>query len=66
MTRIMRLRIPVLDGKEWVSVLPGRDPEHVVVVRENGEEVEFPVEPDAPLEPQLSQELARLTPESTS
>ena len=64
MTRIMRLRIPVLDGKEWVSVLPGRDPQHVLVVRENGEEVEFPVERDAPLEPQLSKELAHLTPES--
>jgi hypothetical protein len=60
----MRLRIPVLGGKEWVSVLPGRDPEHVLIVRENGEEVEFPVEPDAPLEPQLSKELAHLTPES--
>lgn len=66
MTRIIRLRIPVLEGKEWVSVLPGRDPEHVLIVRENGEEVEFPVEPDAPLEPQLSKELARLTPEPTS
>ena len=66
MTRIMRLRVPVLNGKEWVSVLPGRDPEHIVVVRESGDEVEFPVEPDAPLEPQLSRELASLTPDPTS
>lgn len=66
MTRIMRLRIPVLDGREWVSVLPGRDPEHALVVRENGDEIELPVEPDEPLEPQLSRELSRLTPEPAS
>jgi len=63
MTRIMRLRIPVLDGKEWVSVLPGPDPEHVLVIRESSEEIQICVEPDAPLEPQLSKELASLTPE---
>ncbi len=63
MTRIMRLRIPILDGKEWVSVLPGRDSEHVRVVREDGAEIEFSVEPDGPLESQISKELARRTPE---
>ena len=66
MTRIMRLRVSVLDGKEWVSVLPGRDPDHVLVVRENGDEVEFRVEADEALEPQLSQALAHPSPEHAS
>jgi hypothetical protein len=57
MTRIMRLRIPVLNVKEWVSVLPGSDRDHVIVVRQNGDEVELSVDIEQPIEPQISRGL---------
>lgn len=57
MTRIMRLHIPVSDAKEWISVIPGADPEKVLVVRQNGEEIVVGIEADEPIEPQLSREL---------
>jgi len=57
MTRIMRVRIPVSNDKEWVSIIPCGDHEQVLVVRENGEELRVGVDADAPLEPQISKEL---------
>ena len=57
MTRIIRLRIPVSTDKEWVSVIPGADRKQVLVVRENGEEIQVGIDADKPLEPQISQEL---------
>jgi hypothetical protein len=56
-TRIIRLRIPVSTDKEWVSVIPGADRKQVLVVRENGEELQVGIDADEPLEPQISKEL---------
>lgn len=61
MTRIMRLRIPISDEKEWISVIPGADPDNVLVVRQNGEEVVVGIEADEPIEPQLSRKLTGRT-----
>ena len=57
MTRIIRLRIPVSTDKEWVSVIPGADRKRVLVIRENGEEIQVGIDADKPLEPQISKEL---------
>ena len=53
----MRLRIPVSTDKEWVSVIPGADPKQVLVVRENGEEIQVGIDAEEALEPQISKEL---------
>jgi hypothetical protein len=50
----MRLRIPVSEAREWVSIIPRADRSEVLVVRESGEELVVGVEPDEPLEPQIS------------
>jgi len=60
MTRIMRMRIPVLKGREWVSVIPCGDRPEVLVVRESGEELTIGIETDAPIEPQISKTLTAL------
>ena len=58
MTRIMRLRIPVATDREWVSVIPSADHKQVIVVRENGDEIQVGIDADKPLEPQISRELS--------
>ena len=56
MTRIMRMRIPVLDGKEWVSVIP-KPHDKALVVRESGEELLVGIDAAEPLEPQITRVL---------
>jgi hypothetical protein len=53
----MRLRIPVRQAKEWVSVLPGSDRSRKLIIRENGDELEVPIDDLAPLEPQITRAL---------
>lgn len=60
MTRIMRMRIPVLNGREWVSVIPQGDRSEVLVVRESGEELTVDIATDEPIEPQISETLSAL------
>jgi hypothetical protein len=53
----MRLRIPVRQTKEWVSVLPGSDRSRKLIIRENGDELEVLIDDLAPLEPQITRAL---------
>ena len=59
MTRIMRLRIPVSDYREWVSIIPQARRDEVLIVRENGDELVVGVDADEPLEPQIAATLAQ-------
>jgi hypothetical protein len=54
----MRMRIPVLNDKEWVSIIPRAGRDEVTVVRESGEELVVGIDADAPIEPQVSAMLA--------
>ena len=56
----MRTRIPVSGDKEWVSIIPRSQPNEVLVVRENGEEVIVDIAADEPIEPQITRMLAQL------
>ena len=41
MTRIMRMRVPVGELKEWISLLPGGKPDTHRAIAQDGEEFEF-------------------------
>ena len=58
-TRIMRMRIPVSDNTEWVSVIPRATRDEVLVVRESGEELVVDIAADEPIEPQITRTLAQ-------
>lgn len=52
------MRVPVLNDKEWVSVIPRAGRDEVLVVRESGEELIVGIDADEPIEPQVSATLA--------
>jgi hypothetical protein len=53
------MRIPVLNDKEWVSIIPRAGRDEVLVVRQSGEELVVGIDADEPLETQVSATLAR-------
>ncbi len=58
MTRIMRMRVQVGERKEWISLLPGGEPDTHRAISEDGEEFEFTDNKQEPLEIQISRILS--------
>ncbi|MEE8543358.1 MAG: hypothetical protein V3S94_05815 [Gammaproteobacteria bacterium] len=59
MTRIMRMRVPVGERKEWISLLPGGKPDTHRAIAQNGEEFEFTDNKKDSLEIQIGKILAK-------
>ncbi len=59
MTRIMRMRVPVGERKEWISLLPGGKPDTHRAICQDGEEFEFTDNKKESLESQIGKILAK-------
>ena len=62
MTRIMRMRVPVGERKEWISLLPGRKLDTHRAITQDGEEFEFTDNKKESLEDQIGKIIANRGP----
>ena len=58
MTRIMRMRVPVGERKEWISLLPGGKPDTHRAITQDGEEFEFTDNKEESLEDRIGKIIA--------
>lgn len=62
MTRIIRMRLPSIETKEWVSVLSGKGEKTYRIIPQEGEEFEIVDNGQEPLEDQITKALSKRMP----